>query len=632
MGLGLLALVAAALAYVWLTRERIATDLIDDYLAEIGLEANYEIVQIGLKRQIIENVVIGDPQRPDATIRRVIVDVSYGLGAPGIGAARLESPRIFATYRGGEVSLGALDPLLFSQSDAPSSGLPGFDVAIVDGGALLETDYGDVGLHLEGQGPLADGFSGRLALVAPDIGVEDCLASALTAYGELTTLGGEPRFTGPVRLREATCAGAELASADVAADISADAAFTRASGDLDLVSGTWRFEDNLVQSGKGLVRLSISEDALVLAHDLTFSDIETGLATLSAITADGTVRSAQGFSQTTWDAQVRASEVDLASDADRAIAQAREASEGTLVASLLTKFERNLEAATRGASLSADVTYRLEGDAQSLVIPEARLRSGAGETVLAISRLAWGTTSAGGEARLSGNFLTGGAGLPEITGRMDQDANGAFALRMSMAQYAQGEDRLAIPGLQVRQNANGPWLFSGKIAASGAIPGGKVASLEAPLEGAYSQSGGLRLGSRCADIRVAEVAYYDLALEDQAVRVCPASRRAMISYNGSLDIDVAAKAFALSGDLAGSPVRMDAAQAKLNYPGGFDLTDLSATIGEPDNAVHLTSAALSGGFEEGLAGTFENAAARLDAVPLDVSELAGRWSFSDGSL
>ncbi|MEL6487382.1 MAG: hypothetical protein AAFQ13_09585, partial [Pseudomonadota bacterium] len=149
-----MALVLAVMAYVWLTRERIATDLIDDYLAEAGLEASYEIAQIGLDQQIIENVVIGDPNRPDITIKRVIVDVSYTLGAPGIGAARLEGPRVFATYRDGELSLGALDPLLFADGDEASTGLPAIDLAIIDGGALVETDFGDVGVYLEGKGPL----------------------------------------------------------------------------------------------------------------------------------------------------------------------------------------------------------------------------------------------------------------------------------------------------------------------------------------------------------------------------------------------------------------------------------------------------------------------------------------------
>ncbi|MEM6858778.1 MAG: YdbH domain-containing protein [Pseudomonadota bacterium] len=628
----LVALVITAMAYVWLTRERIATDLIDDYLAEAGLEASYDIVQIGLNQQIIENVVIGDPKRPDATIKRVIVDVSYTLGAPGIGAARLESPRVFATYRDGELSLGALDPLLFAESDMPSSGLPEIDLAIIDGGALIETDFGDVGVFIKGEGPLDDGFSADLALVAPGLGLENCLAASLTAFGELSTTKGEPRFKGPLRLRDAACGGADLASADFAVDVSTDPAFTTVSGDLNLASSSWAYAQDTAQSAKGSARFSVSQDALTVSHDLTFERVETDLASVGAVRADGTLRIGEGSSQTTWDAQVTGEGISPAAYVDSTIAEARNASEATLAAGLLAKLERNLKAATQGASLTGDVTYRLEDNAQSLVIPQARLISGAGETLVALSRFALGVRSADKAPRLVGNFLTGGTGLPEITGRMDQDETGAIALRLSMAEYSEGEDRVAIPGLQARQRANGSWLFSGKVAASGAIPGGAISSLEVPLTGSIGSSTGLRLGSRCTDIRVASLVSYDLAIEDQDLRVCPAGRQAILRYGNALEIDAQVNDLELTGEVGGSAFRLKGAQTTLSYPGDFNLADFSAVIGEPDNAVHLTSAALSGSFEDGVSGTFENASAKLDAVPLDLSEMAGRWAYDDETL
>ncbi|MEL6488170.1 MAG: hypothetical protein AAFQ13_13640, partial [Pseudomonadota bacterium] len=458
------------------------------------------------------------------------------------------------------------------------------------------------------------------------------MAATVTAYGELTTVGAEPRFKGPVRFRDIACAGADLASADIEADVSADAEFAKASGDLSLVSSVWGYADNSAQGASGSARFSVSQDGLMLSHNLTFERLETGLASINALRADGALRSAQGFSQTTWDAQVTGKGLDLAAYVDGAIAEAAEASEGTLAAGLLGKLQRNLKGAVKGASFDADVTWRQEGDAQSIVIPEARLRSDAGATVIAVSRLAWGATSADEPTRLSGNFLTGGTGLPDITGRMDQGENGAIALRLSMGEYSEGEDRLAIPSLQARQTGKGSWLFSGKITASGAIPGGAIMSLEVPLTGTYNSGAGLRLGSRCTDIRFASAVYYDLALESQALRVCPMGQRAMLRYDGALEIDTQVDDLALKGELGGSAIRFNAAQAQLGYPGGFDLTDLSATIGEPGNGVHLTSAALSGSFEDGLSGTFERAAAKLDAVPLDLSDMAGRWVYDGETL
>src|SRR6187549_1592230 len=80
----LLLILAVALAWVWLSRERLADNVIADQLAKMGLPATYEIVQIGPNRQIIENIVVGDPARPDLTIERAEVTIVPKWGFPGI--------------------------------------------------------------------------------------------------------------------------------------------------------------------------------------------------------------------------------------------------------------------------------------------------------------------------------------------------------------------------------------------------------------------------------------------------------------------------------------------------------------------------------------------------------------------
>ncbi|HEU4650392.1 MAG TPA: hypothetical protein VFS49_03155, partial [Croceibacterium sp.] len=73
--LGTLALLAIALAIIWGRRERIADDYIADQLKKYGVEAKYEIEQIGPRREVLRNLVIGDPGRPDLTVERVEVFV-----------------------------------------------------------------------------------------------------------------------------------------------------------------------------------------------------------------------------------------------------------------------------------------------------------------------------------------------------------------------------------------------------------------------------------------------------------------------------------------------------------------------------------------------------------------------------
>jgi len=128
-------LLIAGLAALWFSREEIADDIIVQELESLGLEAEYEVASIGPNEQILRNLVVGDPQQPDLTIEE---------------------------YREGELSFGALDPVIFTDSEEPFA-LPAYDIAIRDGRALMQSDFGDVGLKVEGEGPLDTGFNGPRA-------------------------------------------------------------------------------------------------------------------------------------------------------------------------------------------------------------------------------------------------------------------------------------------------------------------------------------------------------------------------------------------------------------------------------------------------------------------------------------
>lgn len=93
--------VMAALAIAWVSRERIADNYIGAQLREMGLPATYEIERIGTDRQVLRNIVIGDPRRPDLTIERAEAQVRYRLGFPAIGRITLVHPRLYGSHRGG---------------------------------------------------------------------------------------------------------------------------------------------------------------------------------------------------------------------------------------------------------------------------------------------------------------------------------------------------------------------------------------------------------------------------------------------------------------------------------------------------------------------------------------------------
>jgi hypothetical protein len=627
----LLALILSGLAYVWTTRDRIAGDLIDDALAESGVEARYDIASIGPRRQIIENVVIGDPAAPDLTIGRVVAVVGYGFGAPSIDRIELTNPRLFGSLRGGKLSFGALDPLIFAESEEPQA-LPSIDVTIAGGGARIETDYGPVGAFFEGAGRIDDGFAGKLAVTAPGAGVEGCSAAVATAYGEVAMEDGAPRFTGPVRLRQVACNGASVDRIDIAAQLGADANLAKLDASLDVMARGLGSGGGSARQLSGTARLSLGSDALVLEHDLTARGVATDYARFGSLGADGSLRSARGLTQSSWNAQITGGGVAIGTGAQEALADARAAGAGTLAEALLAKLERNLVPATRAAELEGSVVWRQSDTAQSIVIPEARLYSTEGETLLALSRLSWRPGIKGsGDGALSGNFLTGGAGLPQITGRIEQPAPGRLELRMAMEEYRAGDDSIALPRLVVRQTRGDRFVFAGEARASGRIPGGSVRSLRVPLNGTYAPASGLEVGTRCERIEYAQLAAYNLDLAGGALDLCPPAGRAMLRYGPTLDAAVVAQDPLLVGSLAQSPARLSATRAEFTFPGGFALEDLAATLGPEGNAVSLASQRLTGTIGEELSGTIAQGTAKLESVPLDLGSLAGEWRY-DGSV
>jgi hypothetical protein len=630
IGLGGAALALAAGGVAWSDRERIAGDFIDDYLTESGVPATYDIVAIGPSTQVIENLVVGDPARPDLTARRVVVELGVGWAGPEVRRVQLDGIRLFGTYKGGKLSLGALDPLVFTDSEEPPA-LPAIDIALNDARALLESDYGAVGVKLDGAGRLDDGFAGALAATAPGIGIDGCRADTATLYGKLATSAGAPRLEGPVRLSGIDCGGARLARADIGTVITLARDFARAEADLAPTGNAAEFAGSRAETLGGSAKVTWSDKGLVLAHDLSFADVTMPQARLAWVAAEGTWRSGPDAARGAWQGEISGKRLTADPALWRSLDGVRAGVEGTLLAPLLSKTRDGLTRALAGADFAADAMLRSKPGGMTLTIPEAVLSTSAGERVLALSQISAGLKE-GALTGLRGNVLAGGAGLPSLNGRMEQADSGGWALRLAMAEYRAGEDRLAIPRLTLRQEQSGDLRFEGLVTASGALPGGAVSGLEVPLEGAWSASRGLALGTRCTPLRFRAVALSGLALEGQEITLCPDGNAPLLAYGDSLRFAARSGPLALDGSLGDSPASLAAESLVLRYPEPFSVEGLTARIGASGSATRLTAASLTGSMAGEIAGGFTGGAAQMDAVPMDLAAMTGRWSFADGLL
>lgn len=632
-----LALAVAAIALVggssaWISRERIATDLIDGYLAERGVPATYDIAGLTPQQQVIANLVIGDPARPDLTVRRMVIETGVGWAGPEVRRLRIEGARLYASLRDSKLSFGALDPLVFTGSDEPPA-LPAIVLELEDARALVASDFGRVGLALEGAGRLDDGFAGRLAATAPGIGVEDCRAESATLYGTVTTSDGAPAFDGPLRLAGLACAGGRLARADIGTKASLRPDFAAADADFRLTGQNAAYADLAAAGLTGSARLGWSEGRLAVSHDLALTAIATPQGRLARLAAEGGWRGAADGSSGQWEGTLRGSGLAPASGFTASLAAAERGTAGTLLAPLIARVRTALGSGLQGASLRAEAIIRHKGEEATLTIPEARLASRSGTPLAALSR---GRAALGpaGLSGFGGDLLAGGGGLPAINARIaqDADADGGWTLRMAMADYAAGPNRLAVPRLALRARANGSLAFEGLVRASGVLPGGGVRDLALPLEGRWSPATGFALGTRCTPLSFDRLALSGLALAGQQVTLCPERGRAMLTYRDSLRLSARSGALKLAGTLGESPANIAAAGVVLRYPEPFAVEQLALRIGSGESEVRLAAGSITGSLGETPGGTITGGTARLAAVPFDLDAIAGRWTFSEGAL
>ncbi|OYW44458.1 MAG: hypothetical protein B7Z33_11530 [Sphingomonadales bacterium 12-68-11] len=628
----LLILLAVGVA-AWLARERIADNVIAGALRDRGIAATYEIEQIGPRQQILRNIVVGNPARPDLTIERAYVDVVPRLGVPTLGQIRLVRPRLYATVRGGALSFGALDPLIFAESEG-AGGLPDLDLAIEDGRALVEGDYGPVGVKLAGQGNLRSGFAGELAATAPRLSLAGCAATAVTLYGQVTTAAGRPRLRGPLRFGRLGCdeSGVAVARSTVQLDVRADAALAVFEGQARIGAGAVSWAGNGLAELAGETRFTWRDGGLTARYDLVAERLTTRQASLGRLAFEGMVRAREMFARVELDATLDGRDLTLGPALGDALGQAALAGQGTLLEPILARIRAQLAREAGNSRLAADVTLRHGQGRTALFVPAASLRGGRGATLLSLTRGQYAVV-ADGAPQIGGDFSTGGEGLPRIAGRVARREDGALQWRLTMAPYTAGESALAVPELVLLQLPGGAIGFSGRVQASGALPGGQAEALVLPVSGNWSQARGLSLWRSCTEVRFARLRYASLSLARHGVTLCPPPGSAIVRYGPEgLSIAAGATALQLAGQLGETPITVRSGPVGFAYPGSVSARQLDVTLGPAETAQRFQISDLAARIGDEVAGTFRGADVRLFSVPLDVLGAAGDWRYADGRL
>jgi len=182
-----LLVVSTLLAIVWLNRRAAAREVLVGWLDQRGIQAEVEVERLEING-FVGRVRIGDPADPDVTIQRVEVDYALGLpwssGGIGLtpGRIRLVRPVARASWRGGRLSFGSLDPLIAELSARPPRPDSRGPTVIVETGRLrLETELGPLSLVADAR--VDDGRLIRLSARMP-------AASLRSGESEARGLGG----------------------------------------------------------------------------------------------------------------------------------------------------------------------------------------------------------------------------------------------------------------------------------------------------------------------------------------------------------------------------------------------------------------------------------------------------------
>ncbi len=624
--------VAMAFAIVWTQRERIADNVIGRELRSRGIPATYRVEQIGTRRQVLADIVVGNPQHPDLTVKRAEVELVYRLGFPGIGRVTLTQPRLYGSYRGGRLSFGSLDPLLFTGSKQAFA-LPKLDLRIADGRALVETDYGPLGIKAGGEGRLDDGFGGIVAVAAPRLAGFGCTAQSASYYGTLKIAAGKPRFVGPLRSGPLACPaqGMSLESAAMQVDTTLDEDLAGMEGRAKLVAGRLALAGYRAGAADSDARFTLRGGDLTMKLDGGVAGVAIPQAGFGRLSTTGTLRAREAFSRIEYQGQIEGNGVRLGTGLEDGLAQAQASTAGTLLAPLLGQLRTALVREARGGRLLAEIDVRKTGAATTLVVPQASLSGGSGATLATLSRFSLSSGEAG-VPRVAGNFSTGGPGLPRIAGRMER-ANGRAVFRVAMAEYRAGSSALALPRLALVQGNDGSFGFGGEARASGALPGGMAQNLVVPLDGSLGADGTFALFRRCTPIAFGRLAFASLTLERRGLTLCPPRGRTIVRFaGGSLSIAAGAPSLDLAGRLGQTPIRLASGPVGFAYPGTLSAAQVDVALGPAATASRFRVSNLSARVGKEIAGSFTGADVRLAATPLDITDATGRWRYAANRL
>ena len=632
---GLLVLLIAA----WTARGPIAEHFIERELEQRGVRATYTIDRIGLHNQILRDVTIGDPAKPDLKAQYARIQMRFKWDGS------VEIYRIVARgvrLRGkllpsGRVTWGEIDKLLPPPSDKPFR-LPDTAIDIADATLALATPYGKLGFAVAGSGNLTGGFKGKLAASSPGLKFGACRLDLFRASVNIGVIARRPQVNGPIRAAGLNCPASDLRLGSPRMEI--DSSFAEG---FDSFDGRGRLTLPSFEAGANGLANVVSNLTFkgTPARALGRIELAAQQARLDRIVAgrtrfDGRYRLEAGSGTLVTMGDYEAGNVRMQQSLFAMLTKPLAALGGTPLGpigiSISTAIDRaagqfDVKGSLRLVNFPGHGGVRIvtaNGSAPS----GARVLVGGGDGITYY----WPE----GRLRIDGRVATAGGGLPraDIIVR-EARRGGPMSGEARIQPYAAGGARLALAPVRFEGQRDGSTELETVAILDGPFGGGRVTGLRLPIEGRIGgPGGGFLIGRGCIDARFSSLTVGALRLGAARIPVCP-TRGAIIAKRGTAPVQVGAQTrnLRLAGTLGKSPFALTAAQMLLTATDRFSANELAIRLGKSEAPVRIQTSRLTGNLGRGGAvGDFADAEAIIGRVPIRLSEAAGKYDFRRGVL
>ena len=626
-------LVIAIVLAIWSQRRDIAADYIQRELARRGVQASYEVKQIGFRTQRLENLVIGDPRRPDLTAKWVEVEISIGIRRPRVSLITARGVRLYGRVAGGRVSLGQIDKLMPPPSGKPFR-LPNQRIDVADAAIRLDTPAGVVGFSLEGEGNLAYSFEGKMAGVSRGLRLsDDCRIDAPAFYAAVATKEEQPTFKGPLRAAAIDCGGVQLTRPHFVLDTLVNPGF-------DGARGTTRVEVPRLHSGKhsfagvtGRVGFAGGVDRVRGTMDLAASSAAVGGYSAGRVGMNGRYAIAPEAGNVSVLADLAAYDV-LGRGSLAGVEEALGSAKGTPIEPIAKALAAAVRRAGQGFDARASVRV-VNGPGYGAARVErmrAVSRSGAALSFAGRKGLTyfWPSNS----TRIDTDLALAGGGFPATRLHLAQARPGA-AIRGTarIAPMAAGGARIRLGEIRFAAAPGGTTSIDTTALLDGPFSGGRVQGLLLPVSGRFGR-GGFAFGERCTNVSFQALKLSGLLLGPTRLPLCPTGRALVwAGPNGRVAGGASVRQLRLAGRLGQSPITLAANSARFGLAeSGFTSSGVAIRLGPANRVNRLDLASLSGRFgARGVAGSFAGGNAKLANVPLLLSDGRASWSLVGGT-